>query len=732
MEEPSVLDYIKSKLAPWKYPLGVKGIGESDPVNQPEPALTLAAPTAEQTRTTAWPWRALLGLLLALVAQRSLETQPNHNFGSAGLIGIGLFGLAALCVAWSAWRGEWQSAAPPETQFTTPGGKQDPLTVRGVALIVGEIFALLAFLNFSNNLFTPLNLGLLVLAVAFLVVAFRLPDEPWRVRIARLRDRFSLIRADGVRPVFSNLNIQNSAWAFLFLTLLVLSAYFRFANLAQTPGEMNSDHAEKILDVIRVLAGQTNIFFPNNGGREALQMYLAAGIHKFFGADMNFMTLKAISTLVGFLTLPFYYLLGIEVGNRRVGLFAMAFAGVAYWPNVVSRLGLRLPFYFLFTAVVLYFLLRSLRTGRRNDFLCLGLALGLSFYGYSADRALLLLVVLAIGLFCLPPIAPETRKRAFWLTIMALAIAGVVFLPMLRYMVDQPESFFYRTLTRVSGIEQPLPAPAILIFLRNTGRALAMFSWSGGEVWTASVPFRPALDMVSGALFWAGVIVVFVAYLRKRHWLQLFLLLSIPVLLLPSIMSLAFPNENPNLYRTGGAAIPVFLLVGLALDGLMTALEASGARSPRRIRPGPILAWALAIILFFISAYQSYNLVFTQYRQQYELAALNTSEMGQVVKDFAATFGEVDNVWVMGFPYWVDTRLIGIIAGNPLRDFAMFANDLDKIPKNPNSKLFLINPHDQNAINALRQRFSQGVLSVYPTKNPDKQFLIFFVPPKGG
>jgi hypothetical protein len=739
MDEPSVLDYVKSKLAPRKYPLKAPGSGMGVPPGPPELAQVLTPYAADTAQTNAWPWRSFLGLLIALLAQRSLEPQPNRSMNGAVWIGLLLFACAGILIAWAAWRDEWQAAALPETQFERIGSKtavsqailynrQDPLTVRGWALIAGVAFALLAFLNFSNNLFTPLNLGLLILAVFLLVVAFWRSEEAWPVKAARLRNNLS----NRQFRLFSTATVRNSAWVLSFLTLLALSAYFRFADLAQTPGEMNSDHAEKIYDVMRVLAGQTNIFFPNNGGREALQMYLVAGLYKFFGAGLNFMTLKIVSTLVGFLALPFYYLLGREVGNRRVGLLAMAFAGVAYWPNVVSRLGLRLPFYFLFTAVVTYFLLRALRVGRRNDFIFLGLALGLSFFGYSADRALPLLVLLGMGVYMLHPRPIAQRKQAFWLTLMALVIAGVVFLPMLRYLLDQPESFLYRTLTRISSVEQPLPSPALLIFLRNTGRALTMFSWSDGEVWTTSIPFRPALDTASGALFWAGVTLVFVTYLRKRQWQHLFLLLSIPVLMLPSIMSLAFPSENPNLYRTGGAAIPVFLLVGLALDGLMTAIETRRTQSPSQTRLAPILAWGLAIILFFISAYQSYNLTFNQYRQQYELAAWNTSEMGQVVKDFAATFGKVDNVWVMGYPYWVDTRLIGIISGYPLRNFAMFVEDLGKIPVNSASKLFLINPQDQNAISALQQRYSQGVLSVYPTKNPDKKFLIFFVPPEKG
>jgi len=253
-----------------------------------------------------------------------------------------------------------------------------------------------------------------------------------------------------------------------------------------------------------------------------------------------------------------------------------------------------------------------------------------------------------------------------------------------------------------------------------------MFSWSNGEVWTTSVPYRPALEVASGALFWAGVLIVSITYLRKRQWEHLFLLLSIPVLMLPSIMALAFPSENPNLYRTGGAVIPVFLSIALSLDGLMTSLK------DRLPKWGSKLAWAIAALLLLFTAYQGYDLVFNQYRQEYEQSAWNTSEMGKIVGDFAGTYGQVDNVWVMGYPYWVDTRLVGIIAGFPLHNFALFVQDLGQIPNNQDAKLFLIKPEDWQALDALHKRFTQGILTSYPTKDPAKKFLLFFIPPQKG
>jgi len=118
---------------------------------------------------------------------------------------------------------------------------------------------------------------------------------------------------------------------------------------------MFSDHAEKLLDVSDVLDGKFSIFFPRNTGREAIQMYLTAAIARLFGTGLSFISLKIGTVLAGLFALPFIYFLGKEIANKWVGWLAMVLAGVAYWANVISRVGLRFPLYPAFAAPCLYF-----------------------------------------------------------------------------------------------------------------------------------------------------------------------------------------------------------------------------------------------------------------------------------------------------------------------------------------------------------------------------------------
>ncbi len=715
-EEPSVLDYLKSKLTPWRRsslefppaeasfqpaqespypPMGTAPVQQTEAAVQPKPAVW----------TIAWPWRAFLALGLALLAQRALEPRPDRSWVTGAIF----FGLAAVWLVWTNLRGDWSLASLRQDERSA-----DPLTIHRTALLIGLPLALGAYLSFGGNLFTSLNLLLWYLAVVFIFRAFWLGDLDAGPPLRRLR-------AFIARP---NWNIAISRWTLLMVAVMGLAVFFRAYHLAQVPPEMNSDHAEKLLDVYDVLHGQTHIFFPRNTGREAIQFYLTATIARFLGTGISFISLKLGTLLAGLVTLPFIYLLGKEIGNREVGFWATAFTTVAYWPNVIGRIALRFALYPLFVAPTLYFLIRGIRRSNRNDFILSGIALGIGLHGYTPIRILPFVVVIAVGIYLLHRQSSGARKKTLIYLVLLAMISLVLFLPLLRYAQENPELFAYRSFTRLADWERPLPGPAWQIFLKNLWNAMISFNWDNGEVWTTSIPHRPALGIVSGALFVLGMIMLLVRYIRKRHWLDIFLILSVPLLMLPSILSLAFPNENPVLSRTGGAIIPAFLMVGLAMEGLLSKIRAS------LIPPtGARFAAGLGLVLLGWSAFQNYNLVFTQYYQEYALSSWNTSEMGQVIRDFADTIGSPDNAYVVGYPYWVDTRLVGMTAGYPTKDFVILTDQLQETPANPGAKLFLINQEDASSVIALRQLYPRGSLKEYQSKIETKNFLMFFVPP---
>ncbi|MCJ7434809.1 MAG: glycosyltransferase family 39 protein, partial [Anaerolineales bacterium] len=519
-------------------------------------------------------------------------------------------------VIWGYLKDEWHlPALLPES------ARMDPLTSRSVVFIASIIFAILAFLDLSGNKFTGVNVTLWLLAIVLFAFSLWLP---------------------GLRVPRQPLTQKNLLWIALVVLVSAFVIFFRFNRIDAVPAEPFSDHAEKILDVYDITQGKTSIFFPRNTGREAIQMYWTLLVADVFGTGLSFLSLKIGTALLGLLTLPYIYLLGKELGGRRAGLFALFLFGIAYWPNLISRIGLRFPLYPLFVAPTLLYLIRGLRTRSRNDIIISGLFLGLGLHGYSPFRIMPFVVFAAFGLYFLHLKEKQERTQTLlWFVLLGFA-SLFVFLPLLRYSMENPGIFSYRALSRLGSVETPLPGPAWQIFLSNLWNALRMFNWDDGEIWVNSLPHRPALDVVTGALFVIGIALMIVRYVRSRDWRDLFLLFSIPLLLLPSILSLAFPGENPALNRSGGAAVPAIIISALALDGLVAGLGSGKKRH--------FIAYSLTGILLFASAYQNYDLVFNQFDTQFKSGAWNTSEMGRLIKEFDRAYGRTDTVWIVPFP----------------------------------------------------------------------------------
>jgi hypothetical protein len=196
---------------------------------------------------------------------------------------------------------------------------------------------------------------------------------------------------------------------------------------------------------------------------------------------------------------------------------------------------------------------------------------------------------------------------------------------------------------------------------------------------------------------------------------------------MPSILSLAFPGENPALNRGGGGYIPAIIIAALALDGLLTSFGRGRMRN--------VLMWSTAILLFYFSAAQNFDLVFHQYYNSFREGSWNTSDMGKVVKEFEQTYGRIDTAWVVPFPYWVDTRLPAVWAGIPNRDMAMQRENLASTVEFSGPKLFIVkadvdNPqaNDQESVDTLKSLYPNGVLRMFDSDIPGHDFWIFTVP----
>ncbi|MBZ0305321.1 MAG: hypothetical protein K8I82_04550, partial [Anaerolineae bacterium] len=246
------------------------------------------------------------------------------------------------------------------------------------------------------------------------------------------------------------------------LLILLLAAYFRLHDLNSIPPDMTSDHIEKLRDSVRVSEGFHAIFFENNGGREAFQMYFIALLEKLPGVEFNFTIIKIASVIEGLLTVLAGDWLGQAIMGRDtpqdremgiwLGLTFAALLAVSSWHTMISRLGLRIALTPLTTVLLMIFLSRAMRYNRRSDFVIVGLILGAGTYFYQANRMLPIVVVLGTLLAAAIYSRKFTTLTAYGVNLACAGIIAIaIFLPMYRCEREFPDYFWSRTQGRLFG-----------------------------------------------------------------------------------------------------------------------------------------------------------------------------------------------------------------------------------------------------------------------------------------
>ena len=686
MNEPTVLDYIKSLFNKNRRKILNSRISTWGTENINYVEVNSDAPKGKKTNRKY----LLFGLLFSLIGQFLLEPPQRYI----------IFPIAFYCVAiaffWFSLKNDKLISFRKTSQ---KNNLQSYLEINLWLLIPSLILLPLAFIYFANNQFTYKNLSLWISGIVFFIISVWQSGEKTSI-------------------------VSKNPFSFYLICSLffLIAAFYRFYLLNQVPGEMFSDHAEKLLDVIDILNGKAPIFFVRNTGREAIQFYLTAAIIKIFNTGITFTSLKLGTTFLGFLTLPFIYLLGKQLFNKWVGIMTAFFAGIAYWPNVISRVGLRFSLYPLFSAIALYFLFKGLEEKRFNQLILSGLFLGFGLHGYSPIRIVPILIVVIIFLFYIKEKIRDNRIFAIKGLFLLAFSAFIIFLPLFRYSIENPESFNYRVLSRLTSMESPINGSILIIFISNLWKSLIMFFYKNGVVWVNSIPNRPALDVVSAVFFLYGMIIVIIRFRRLRQWQDLSLLVSIPILMLPSIMSLAFPQENPALNRSGGVIVPVFIIIGVGFINFVNVIFFDIKKSISGIAGG-----FLMLSLIFISMIQNYDLVFSKYADQFMANAWNTSEIGIVVEQFVNKGNNPDNAYVIPYPYWVDTRLVGINAGFPQKDYALRAEDIKSTLNINGDKLFILMPEDRKSLDTLKLLYPQVEEEFYYSKTPGKNFMVALI-----
>ena len=525
------------------------------------------------------------------------------------------------------------------------------------------------------------------------------------------------------------------------LVVVTLAAgWLRVFALAGLPPEPTSDHVEKVLDAVRIADGARPVFCPTNGGREPLQMYLLA-LLPGVGLDLHGLTL--LTALEGTLTIPLLFLAGRELGRVRgptaadaAGLAAAALGAVSGWHLVLSRLGLRIVLLPAATLLILLFLLRAVREGRRRDWLLSGLVLGLSLHTYQSARFLLLAVAAAVPMAAIGSRSARARTLRNLAACAVVAAAGAA--PLARYAFEFPADFWARARTRVLG-DAPSgdPLGALRGRLPDLARgvlpAFGALHVAGDRSWFQAAPGRPLLDPAAGALLLAGLGLAGADALRRRDRAALLVPATLLVLLLPSAAAAAFPEENPSATRASGALAPALLLCGMALGRLGESLD-------RRRRWTGILLGGALVAASALGA----RTRLLEWTAAYAGRALPHRALGAEAAAFTAAGRSFGNVFVVGVPHGVDDRAVAMEAGRPGRSPGLHPGERPLAQALATARagtdgrrpdfdrgdplLFLVSPRDAEGLAELRGLFPSARVRSVPAPGPDGGFVVVEVP----
>lgn len=580
--------------------------------------------------------------------------------------------------------------------------------------------AILTFGLSSDNEFNSDNILAWVVSVAIFFYTFWEPQKNWN----EWRE-WGRARLESARSFVSN-GLRISSRAVLFVAIILLALFFYYYNLSGVPAEMDSDHAEKLLDVNDIVVrGLRPIFLERNTGREPLQFYLTAAYVWLSGHRIDHMALKSITALMGVLVVVGTFFLARELFDDEVAFPTAALIAISKWPVTIARMGLRFPFTPVFIAPFAFFLFRALKRKSRNDFLMAGFFLGAGLLGYNAFRLAPLLSVIFVVLWIFThPIEREERSRLLVNFGLMAAMSFVVFMPVFRYSMDNPDKFWYRALTRVANTETEIAGSPLRIFGNNVWNAALMFNWIGDEAWPNTIPGDPALDYFTGGIFLLGVMYALYRLFRYREWAYAFVFLGIFVMQLPSSLSLAFPNENPSVVRAGGSIPFVFMLAALPLAWVMhVSREASGRATMALI----------ALLLFAMIARTNFLRYFRDFDLNYRTSSWNSSEVAAEITAFANTVGDYDHAYIMLFPHWIDTRNVAINMGRIGWDQTIpSADDLEEMAGDPSNKLIVLNVNDERNMMRLQEIFPNAQIRVYHSSTPTRDFVLMYVPGSAG
>jgi len=365
-----------------------------------------------------------------------------------------------------------------------------------------------------------------------------------------------------------------AVWGVLCIAWLV-----RFYGLTDHPPGIWFDPAYNGLDALRLMQrGGHTLFFPTNGGRESLFIYLLIPSIWIFGATS--FAMRVVTALIGVLHVALLFGFLYDLPSllpesaplvrhmRRLRLW-LAVNGslvlaVSYWHLAVSQRGQR-PILVPFLSVPLFwFFLKGWHSGKSKWFVLAGVMLGLGAYTYGAARLLPPILAVAVLPDLLRAILRvRTGDRGEIVRARCLGLIGLAFsalltaLPMIWYFVTHPGQFSTRAASVTIWQYVHEPSQVVMEILQNVPRVLGYFCCLGSTTVSSGLPDYPGITPLLAPFLAVGFLG---ALWHSAHLLHRLVWLWWLIGLVPSMVTI----EAPHPLRMLVAIVPTAMLIALA------------------------------------------------------------------------------------------------------------------------------------------------------------------------
>ena len=384
-------------------------------------------------------------------------------------------------------------------------------------------------------------------------------------------------------------------WALLAL-ILCLATVLRVWRLDSVPPGLTHDEASNGHDAAAALRGIRPIYFTVGYGHEPLYPYSVAPVMALLGATDRALRLTTVGW--GLVLILLTYGFTRRLFGSLPALLTAAWMATSFWCVMTSRVGLRaITLAATFTASA-YCFWRALPSPAADTsvprrrwvwWVLAGAFLGVSIYTYMASRAmpaiyplfLAYALVLRLSGTQLPgsPELPSGITDVRGIIVLLLA-AALVAAPLVHFLITHPEAE-----QRVGQLSVPFRQAARGDFSglwRRISRSLPMFTFEGDPLWLYNIPGRPLLDVVSGALFYAGILVCLWRWRDPRY---AFLLLWLIVGAAPALAT----GPDATVLRSIAVQPAVFIIAALALTTILRFVHRQAGRWGRFVGVASVL-----------------------------------------------------------------------------------------------------------------------------------------------